>query len=78
MMKFILSREGILLSVTLQTRAFFIFVTPRFVGIRVAPTTDPFPGIVELCGYKISLILKHWNELHLAKVIKDSNSRSDG
>ncbi len=77
MVKLILDKEGMLLSVTLQSRAFFIFVTSRFVGIKVAPTTDPFPGIVELCGYRISKILKHWNELYLVKVTKVSNQDSD-
>ncbi len=64
-LKLLVGREGILASVTLGYGAFYFFLSPHYIGARVAPTTDPYPGIVELCGYSISRILLDWERLHL-------------
>jgi hypothetical protein len=67
MIKLIIGTDGILISVTLKSRAFFIFISPLYIGVRVAPTTDPYPGIVELCDYSIPRILSDWDRLYLVK-----------
>ncbi len=36
--------------------------------MRVAPTTDPDLGIVELCGYDIGAIVRNWEKLSMVKV----------
>jgi hypothetical protein len=79
MLKLLLSGEGVVLSLTLKSRSFFFFLTPSFVGARVAPTTDPYPGIVELCNYNVRKIIKEWERLHLVKlVVKDAQSNRLG
>jgi hypothetical protein len=62
-LKILIERHGVLFSITTKRRAFFFFVSSDLFGIRVAPTTDPFPGIVELSGYEIEKIVKDWNRL---------------
>lgn len=64
MFKILIEPDGVLLSVTLKRRAFFLFLSPLCVGVREAPTTDPYAGIVELSGYRIRKILANWNRLH--------------
>ncbi len=66
--KVLLERNGLLLSFTTRNRAFFLFLSGKFVGMKVAPTTDPDLGIVELSGYDISTILDNWDRLSRAKV----------
>jgi hypothetical protein len=68
MFKVLVERDGILFSVTLKRRAYYFFLSRLSVGIRVAPTTDPFPGIVELSDYEISKILRNWGRLSNALV----------
>jgi len=63
MLKVLIERGGILFSITTKSRAYFFFVSTSLVGIRVAPTTDPYPGIVEVCGYNISRIVRNWKNL---------------
>jgi hypothetical protein len=63
MLKLLIERTGILLSITLKSRAFFFFLSSSCFGMKVAPTTDPYPGIVEVCGYDISRIARNWNKL---------------
>ena len=67
MFKIIVEGNGMLLSVTTKRRAFFFFVSRRFVGLKVAPTTDPYPGIVEICDYDVLRILSEWDRLHSVK-----------
>ncbi len=64
MFKVLIERDGALLSVTLKRRAFFLFLSPLWIGIREAPTTDPLPGIVELSNYEIRKIIKNWDSMH--------------
>jgi hypothetical protein len=61
--KILIEKTGIIFSVTMKRRAYFFFVSTKLFGIRVAPTTDPDPGIVEICGYDISAIVDNWEEL---------------
>ncbi len=63
MFKVLIERTGILFSVTTKSRAYFFFICSKCLGIRVAPTTDPYPGIVEVCGYDITRIVENWNKL---------------
>lgn len=63
MFKVLIERTGILFSVTTKSRAYFFFICSKYLGIRVAPTTDPYPGIVEVCGYDITRIVENWNKL---------------
>jgi hypothetical protein len=58
-----------MVSFTTKQRAFSFFVSPKFVGGKVAPTTDPYPGIVELCGYDLRKILERWDELYRIKIM---------
>jgi len=67
MFKILVEGNGMLLSVTTKKRAFFFFVSRRFIGLKVAPTTDPYPGIVEICDYDILRILSQWDRLHSVK-----------
>ncbi len=57
-----------MISVTTKRRAYFFFVSGVFVGAKVAPTTDPYPGIVEICDYDIKSVIKNWNRLHSVKL----------
>ncbi|MDA4116796.1 MAG: hypothetical protein OK455_00430 [Thaumarchaeota archaeon] len=61
--------HGVMLSVATKRRSFNFFLSGRFVGGKVAPTTDPYPGIVEACDYDIDKILDNWDELHRIKVM---------
>ena len=65
--KIMVDGHGVLFSVTTKKRAFFFFVSRRFIGLKVAPTTDPYPGIVEICDYDILRILSQWDRLHSVK-----------
>jgi hypothetical protein len=73
MLKILIERRGVLLSITTKSRAYFFFISPSFVGMRVAPTTDPYPGIVEICDYDIIRILKNWDRFANVKL----RSRAD-
>ena len=61
MFKLLIEKTGLLFSVTTRQRAYFFFVSTRLFGIRTAPTTDPYPGIVEVCGYDIPTIVNEWD-----------------
>lgn len=66
--KLLIDRDGILLSITTARRSYYFFLSRLSVGIRVAPTTDPYPGIVELSDYQISKIPRDWDRLSRALV----------
>jgi hypothetical protein len=61
-------RSGVLFSITTKNRAYFFFLSSELVGIRVAPTTDPLPGIVEISDYDIKKIVKNWERLANVKL----------
>jgi len=63
MFKILVERTGILFSITTKSRAYFFFMCSKCLGIKIAPTTDPYPGIVEVCGYDIRRIVHDWNRL---------------
>lgn len=67
MFKILVDGEGAMLSVTTKKRAYFLFLSGVFVGCKVAPTTDPYPGIVEMCSYDIKSIVKNWHDLYRVK-----------
>jgi hypothetical protein len=67
--KILVDGSGIMLSITTKKRAFSFFLARRYVGGKVAPTTDPFPGIVEVCGYDIRRILECWDDLYRIKIV---------
>ncbi|QQG48512.1 MAG: hypothetical protein HY247_07155 [archaeon] len=71
-LKLLVERNGVLLSVTTQRRAYFFFLSAAFVGVKVAPTTDPDLGIVELSDYDILLILRNWKRLSRVKVRREA------
>ncbi|MDG6911257.1 MAG: hypothetical protein JRN18_02805 [Nitrososphaerota archaeon] len=64
MFKLLLDGDGLILSVTTKKRAFFVFLSSAYVGCKTAPTTDPNPGIVELCDYDIKKIIREWPRLY--------------
>lgn len=68
MFKVLVERTGILFSITTKSRAYFFFLCTKLLGIRVAPTTDPYPGIVEICGYDIPRIVQRWDKLANVKL----------
>jgi len=68
MFKILVDGKGAMFSVTTKKRAYFFFLSGEFVGAKVAPTTDPYPGIVEVCGYDIPKILHNWERLYRVKV----------
>ena len=70
MFKLLVERSGILFSVTTKSRAYFFFVCTKLFGIRTAPTTDPYPGIVEVCGYDIPRIVRNWGKIANIKLKK--------
>lgn len=69
MFKVLVDKNGAMLSVTTKKRAYFFFLARGFVGGRVAPTTDPHPGIVEICGYDIPKIIQNWDRLYRLKLL---------
>jgi len=69
MFKILIDGQGMMLSATTKSRAYFLFFSSSFVGLRVGPTTDPFPGIVEICGYDIRRIISNWERLYRVKAI---------
>ena len=73
--KLLLERNGVLVSFTSRSRAYYLFISAKFVGMKVAPTTDPDIGIVELSRYDILRILRDWDRLSRAKVRKNPGSR---
>jgi hypothetical protein len=68
MFKILIERAGALFSFTTRSRAYFFFLSTQLVGVRVAPTTDPYPGIVEVCNYDIASIVRHWEPLANVKL----------
>ncbi|MCL4355141.1 MAG: hypothetical protein JRN56_01885 [Nitrososphaerota archaeon] len=64
MFKILLEGNGLMLSVTTKKRAFFVFLSSVYIGCKTAPTTDPHPGIVELCDYDIKTIIREWSRLY--------------
>jgi len=74
MFKILIEKNGLLFSITTKSRAYFFFVCSKALGIRIAPTTDPYPGIVEVCGYDIIRILQNWNKLANIKLRVRSKS----
>jgi hypothetical protein len=68
MLKLLIERTGFLLAVTLKRRAFYFFMSSKLVGMRVTPTTDPYPGIVEVCGFDIPRIVANWDRLSNVKL----------
>jgi len=75
MLKILVERTGILFSITMESRAFFFFISASFLGIKVAPTTDPYPGIVEVCGYSIPRIIQNWKKLANVKLTTNEPRR---
>ena len=61
--KILMERNGLLVSITTKRRAYFLFLSSKFIGIKIGPTTDPYPGIVEICNYEIESILRNWDRL---------------
>jgi len=74
-LKILVERTGILFSITMESRAFFFFISASYLGIKVAPTTDPYPGIVEVCGYSIPRIIQNWKKLANIKVTSHEPSK---
>jgi hypothetical protein len=77
MFKILVERTGALFSVTTRRRAYFFFLSTQLIGTRVAPTTDPYPGIVEICDYDISMIVRHWNILRNVKLRSKTKPQRD-
>ena len=70
MFKTLVDRKGAIFSITTKKTAYFFFLTGKFVGAKIAPTTDPDLGIVELCNYDIDRILENWDRLHSVRVTR--------
>ncbi|PSN82888.1 hypothetical protein B9Q02_11130 [Candidatus Marsarchaeota G1 archaeon BE_D] len=70
MFKLLIERSGILFSITFKSRAVFFFLSVYYTGIKIAPTTDPYPGIVEICGYDIQKIVYNWQRLYRVKLVR--------
>ena len=66
--KILVERKGILFSVTTKSRAYFFFISSKLIGMRTAPTTDPFPGIVEVSDYDIEKIARNWDTISNIKL----------
>ena len=66
--KILIERKGILFSVTTKSRAYFFFLSSMTIGMRTAPTTDPYPGIVEVSDYDIEKIVRNWDEISNIKL----------
>jgi hypothetical protein len=73
--KVLVEGNGAMLSITTKKRAFCFFLSGHYVGGKVAPTTDPFPGIVEVCGYDIRKILDRWDDLYRIKIMTREKTR---
>ena len=74
--KLLVEPNGVLVSLTTKNRAFFFFASSGYFGMKVAPTTDPDLGIVELCNYDIAEILRNWDRLWRVKVKRDRRAAS--
>ena len=77
MFKILVERTGGLFSITTRHRAYFFFLSAHFIGARVAPTTDPYPGIVEFCDYDISNIVRNWGMLANVKFTRATKPQRD-
>jgi hypothetical protein len=77
MFKLLIERTGALISITFKQRAFFFFFSTKLLGARVAPTTDPDPGIVEICDYDILTIVEKWDRLANIRLRKGSKHDSE-
>ncbi len=66
--KILVNNEGAIISITMKKRAYFFFLTGKYIGAKIGPTADPDLGIVELCGYRIHDILRNWEKLHLVVI----------
>ncbi len=62
-LKLLIEKNGMLVCVTAKRRAYFLFLSPKYVGIRTTPTTDPDLGIVELSHYDLLSILRNWDTM---------------
>ena len=69
MFKVLIEKTGLLFSVTTRNRAYFFFASTRLFGIRIAPTTDPYQGIVEMCNYDLPTIVDKWDKLANVKLM---------
>ena len=76
MFKFIWESRGLIFSVTARRRAYFFFLTGSRIGVRVAPITDPYPGIVEICGYDVEMIAHSWDKLFRVRLAQAENPNS--
>ena len=68
MFKFIVEGDGVVFSVTARRRAYFFFLTSKRLGCGIAPITDPYPGIVEICEYDVARISENWEALSRVKL----------
>ena len=68
--KILIERNGFLLSITTKNRAYFFFLSSVLIGMRVAPTTDPYPRIVEISNYEIDKIVRDWKKISNVKLTK--------
>ena len=75
MFKILIEKTGLLFSVTTRERAYFFFASTRLFGIRIAPTTDPYQGIVELCDYDLPKIIDQWDRLANVKLMAKKGQR---
>ena len=75
MFKLLVEKTGLLFSITTRQRAYFFFISRQLFGIRIAATTDPYPGIVEACDYNISMIINQWDRLSNL-VVRDNRIES--
>lgn len=75
MFKVLIEKTGLLFSVTTRNRAYFFFASTRLFGIRVAPTTDPYQGIVEMCNYDLLTIIDQWDRLANVKLMVRKGQR---
>ena len=66
--KILVDGRGAMLSLTTKKRAYFLFISGLFIGMKVGPTTDPYRGIVEVCDYDIIRILQNWKRLYRVKL----------
>lgn len=71
--KILVEKTGILISFTAKSRAYNLFLSSKLIGIKISPTTDPYPGIVELCDYDLTMIGINWDNLSNV-LIRDRNA----